>query len=241
MKLALLLTFAGLLSVGQASATILYDAHPCTPGVDCTVLGHGTSSGSSPGNGDFQTFFAAQLGFDTSSDMFSWTEFTNANGYYFGHVDDSDFGIHTAYLWNGSSMLCCTLDDPYAIADGNDHDLFIGEDLYFVSNAGQPLYPAFLAGPGGPDGLPPVSYALTPAALALIGDNWWSVQFLAIDNNDSILASWTGGWLQFDRGTISPNPDVPEPATALLLAPLLAGAIGWRRRRTRLAPGPAEA
>lgn len=236
MKLTVLLTLAAL-STGPAAAMILYDAFPCTPGIDCIFGSHGTSSGSGPANADFQNFFAAQLGFDTSSDVFTWSESSNANGYYFGHVDDHQFAIHTAYLWNGSTLLCCTLDDPYAITDGNDHNLFIGDDPYGVSNAGQFLYPAFLAMPGGPYGLPPADYALTPPAMALIGDNWWSVQFEAIDNGDRILARWDGptGWLVLVP-EFKACCSAPEPATALLLAPLLAGVVARRRRKAPLAP-----
>lgn len=217
------------LSFASASAGLVYNVKACTPGVDCTIGSHGTSSGSGPSNADFRTFFSTQLGVDLSSDTFTWSTASNANGYMFGHVDDTTFNIHTAYLWNGSSLQCCTLDEPYAITDGNDHNLFIGIDPAGVSNAGQPLSPAFLAGPGGPMGLAPVDYTLTAAALALIGDAWGSVQFQNIDNANVILASWDGptGWLLFTPETTVP---APEPAAALLLVPAL---LMMRRVRRR--------
>ena len=211
------------LGLAPASAGMGYDARACTPGFDCAIGSHGTSSGSGPSNADFRTFFTTNLGVDLSSDNFTWTMASNANGYVFGHVDDTTFNIHTAYLWNGSSLQCCTLDDPYAITDGNDHDIFIGTDLAAVSNAGQPLFPAFLAGPSGPDALAPIDYALTPAAEALIGDAWFSVVFQSIDDDNVILASWAGptGWLLFTPGTIISPAPAPEPAAALLLLPAL--------------------
>lgn len=216
-----------ILSLASASAGLVYNAKACTPGVDCTIGSHGTSSGTGPSNADFRTFFTTHLGVDLSSDNFTWTTASNANGYVFGHVDDTTFNIHTAYLWNGSSLQCCTLDDPYAIADGNDHNIFIGTDLYGVSNAGQPIFPAFLAVPGGPDALTPLDYALTPAAEALIGDAWFTVVFQSIDNSNTILASWAGptGWL-----LLTPDASVPEPAAALLLVPALMMMRRFRRR-----------
>jgi hypothetical protein len=213
------------LSVASASAGLVYNAKVCTPGVNCTIGSHGTSSGSGPSNADFRTFFSTQLGVDLSSDNFTWETKSNANGYFFGHVDDATFNIHTAYLWNGSSLQCCTLDEPYAITDGNDHNMFIGIDPAGVSNAGQPLSPAFLAGPGGPLGLAPLSYTLTPEALALIGDAWLSVAFQSIDNSNKILASWSGsGMLLFTPVA------TPEPAAALLLLPALLMMRRFRRR-----------
>jgi hypothetical protein len=212
------------LSVASASAGLVYNVKACTPGVACTIGSHGTSSGSGPSNTDFRTFFSTQLGVDLSSDTFTWSTASNANGYMFGHVDDATFNIHTAYLWNGSSLQCCILDDPYAITDGNDHNLFIGIDPADVSNAGQPLSPAFLAGPGGPMGLAPVSYTLTPEAAALIGDLWYTVAFQSIDNNNVILASWLGGTLLFTPVA------TPEPAAALLLLPALLMVGRFRRR-----------
>jgi hypothetical protein len=229
MKTLALCAFALMACAAPAAPVLVYDAAACVPGINCTIGGHGSSPGSGPANSDFQTFFSAQFGIDLSGDSFTWTTASNANGDAFGHVDDTDFGIHTAYLWNGSAVLCCTLDDPYAIADGNDHDHFIGEDLYGVSNSGQPLFPAFLAGPGGPEAMAPLDYALSPEATALIGDIWWSVRFVAIANDDTILATWGGptGWLIFTPGGAAPS--VPEPVSILLLVPALAA----MRRRLR--------
>jgi hypothetical protein len=212
------------LSLASASAGLVYNAKACTPGVDCTIGSHGTSSGSGPSAADFRTFFSTQFGVDLSSDTFTWETKTNANGYFFGRVDDTTYNIHTAYLWNGSSLQCCLLDEPYAITDGNDHNMFIGIDPADVSNDGQPISPAFLAGPGGPMGLAPVSYTLTPEATALIGDLWYTVVFQSIDNSNTILASWAGGALLFTPVA------TPEPAAALLLLPALLMMRRFRRR-----------
>jgi hypothetical protein len=212
------------LSLVPASAGLVYDARTCTPGADCTIGGHGTSSGAGPGNADFQTFFEALLGVDLSSETFTWNVKSNANGYLFGRVDDPGFSISTSYLWNGSSLLCCWLDDPYAITDGNDHNLFIGTDPNGISNLGQPISPAFLAEPGGPMGLAPLDYTLTPEAMALIGDLGYTVVFLSIDNSNVILASWAG------PGALLLTPvATPEPAAALLLLPALLMARRFRR------------
>lgn len=213
------------LSLAPASAGLVYNVRTCTPGVDCTIGSHGTSSGSGPTNADFQTFFEKLLGVDLSSETFTWNTKSNANGYIFGRVDGPDFSISTSYLWNGSSLLCCWLDDPYAITDGNDHNIFIGTDPNGISNFGQPLLPAFLAQPGGPMGLTPLDYSLTPEALTLIGDAGYTIVFQSIDNSDKILASWSGpGMLLFTPVA------TPEPAAALLLLPALLMMRRFRRR-----------
>jgi hypothetical protein len=211
------------LCLAPASAGLVFNARICTSDVDCTIGSHGTSSGAGPSNADFQTFFEALLGGDLSSDIFTWDKNSNANGYIFGRVDDAYFGIHTFYLWNGSKLLCCWLDEPYAITDGNDHNMFIGVDPNGISNAEQPIAPAFLAGPGGPMGLAPISYTLTPEAAALIGDLWYTVVFQSIDNNNVILATWARGTLLFTPGA------TPEPAAALLLLPALVMMRRFRR------------
>ncbi|GAA0534201.1 hypothetical protein FHS83_003029 [Rhizomicrobium palustre] len=227
MKTLLALSAAFMLGA-PASAALLYDAHSCTPGISCAVTSHGSSLGTGPSNADFQSFFAANLGFDTSADTFTWTASSNANGYFFGNVSDSQYAINTSYLWNSSGVICCTIDEPYAIADGNDHNLFIGSDIYGQSGQ-QYLWAEFIANPGGTFALTGIPLQLTPQAYSMLGADLISVQFLAIDNSDRILARWSQGWLEFDPASSS-NPGIPEPATALLALPLLL----LLRRRSKL-------
>lgn len=211
---------------------LYYDAVPCTPGMDCFIAPHGTSPGSAaPTNTAFQQFFGTELGMDLSGDTFTWSQATNGNGYWFGSVDDGAHSIHTSYLWLNDHFLCCTADAPYGIVDGNDHNFFIGNDPNGVSNAGQPLFPAFIAQPGGAFALPPLEYGLSPKTLKLLGGDMYSVRFVAIDDGDRILANWDGptGWLEFLPADFTP-PSVPEPATALLTVPALL--LFLRRRRS---------
>jgi len=220
-----------LLLPAQATPSLWYHARACTPGVDCDVSSHGTASGSpAPTNADFQQFFGAELGVDLSGDSFVWSTATNANGDRFGSVDDAANGIHTSYLWQNDHFVCCTIDEPYEIADGNDRGLFIGLDENGASNSGQPIFPAFLAEAGGPLALTPFDYGLTPDSLAFIGNDASSVRFLAIDDGDRILASWSRGWLEFD--VVEFNP-VPEPATAWLILPVALLLLSRATPRTR--------
>jgi hypothetical protein len=216
--------FATALSMLAAHADTVkfyYEAVPCTPGVDCFITPHGTSPASpAPTNVAFQQFFGTKLGMDLSGDTFSWSQSTNGNGYWFGTVGDGAHGIHTSYLWLGDHFLCCTIDAPYDIVDGNDHNFFIGIDANGVSNAGQPLFPAFIGVPGGTFALTPLDYSVTPDTLALLGGKIDSVRMVAIDDGDRILATWDGGtgWLEFLPAEFTPG--VPEPATIWLLAPV---------------------
>jgi hypothetical protein len=208
----------------------VYDIVECTLGISCNIGSHGSSLGMGPSNADFQAFYSANLGVDLSGDTFAWSQASNGNGDTFGHVDDTDYGIHTAYLWSGSSMLCCTIDDPYVIVDGNDFGLFIGNDISFTSNAGQPVYPGFLAGAGGPFALTPWDYGLTSEARDfLAANNYPPISFVAIDDNAVILAQWQSGWLKFVPLIVT-NPSVPEPAGVLLLLPALLLVRRFRRR-----------
>lgn len=223
MKFAI--AFVACLFAAPAGASMLYDVHSCTPGVNCAVGSHGTSPGVGPTNADFRMFFTTQLGVDLSSDNFTWTMGSNANGYVFGTVDDTDDNIHTSYLWNSGGLMCCTVDAPYSVVDGNDHDLFIGAGAW---NQSSPQWPwdAFIVSPGGPFALTAVPFDLTPHGMSVVGADLLSVQFTAIDNADRILAQWSQGWLEFDSVAAA----VPEPASLLLLAPAL---LALRRRRTR--------
>lgn len=223
MKTLFYTAFAAIFGVATQSAsalpyTMLYDAHACVLGVTCHVAGHGTASGPGPTNQDFFDFFSQYIFVSPADGNFSWETKSNKRGDWFGLVDGPD-GIHTSYVWHGGKVLCCLLDEPYTITDGNDHGLFIGEDIYGTSNSGQPFYPTFLAVQWGPYALAPVSYALTAHAWSVTGG--WA-DFVSIDDKDRILAiGGPTGWLEFDP--------VPEPATALILAPLLA--FAFRRRR----------
>ncbi len=178
------------------------------------------ASGPGPTNQDFINFFSLNLNTNLTGDTFIWGGSSNARGDWFGTVSDTMDGIHTSYVWNGGQVLCCLLDEPYTIVDGNDRGLFIGEDIYGVSSGGQPLYPTFLATLPGLFALTPVAYDLTPHAKSITVSG---AEFVSIDDNNRILAiGGPTGWLEFDP--------VPEPATALTLIPLLAGFFLYRRR-----------
>jgi len=229
------LVAAGLVSLpAHGVPSLFYHVRACTPGIDCDVAPHATAPGSpGPTNADFQQFYGTKLGVDLSGDTFAWSASTNANGYWFGSVNDTTDGIRTSYLWHTDRFVCCTIDEPYLIVDGNDSNLFIGTDMNGASNAGQPLYPAFIASPGGPTALPPFDYGLTLDSLKLVGNNMWSVRPVAIDDGERILASWNGptGWLEFDPVDFRP-PLLPEPATALLAVPFVLILLRFRRRTT---------
>lgn len=221
-----------LLEIHPASAYV-YDVHPCTPGIDCPDMTHSDSSPAPPPtNADFQNFYGAQLGFDLSGDSFTWTG-KAVNGYWFGLVDDTSFGIHSSYLWNGSTVLCCTMDEPYQIVDANYVGLFVGNDIYGYSNAGQPVYPGFLAGPGGPYALPPVEFALTAEGtdyLASLGNP--PIRFVAMGDAYDMLGQWDGGYLLFSANDDGgPLARAPEPVSALLLLPGLALLRRFKRRQ----------
>ncbi|HUO98011.1 MAG TPA: hypothetical protein VMU01_05050 [Rhizomicrobium sp.] len=227
------------LSAQPAAATLLYDAHFCTPGATCNVNGP-TSFPSSYSADDVRDFLQqafADYGWNVDLsgaqvDLSNVQE--NWNGDVFGRVDINDFGIHTYFAVHNGAVVCCLIDEPYEIVDVNDNGLFIGNDVYDVSNQGQPLYPGFLAMSGGSLALPPVPYVLTPNARQLI-DGY--TEFVAIDDKNRILAEqftvpdiYHGmkfeGWLELD-------PVVPEAPSALLVLPLLIS--GWLVRRRRIA------
>jgi len=228
--IAVIVTAVLVVVSAHAMPALTYHVRACTPGVDCYVSAHGTAPGSpGPANADFRRFYGALLGVDLSGDAFTWTTATNADGYWFGSVDDTADDIHTSYLWLTDHFLCCAIDAPYAIVDGNDRNFFLGIDGNGVSNANQPLSPAFLAQAGGPFALPPVPYGLLPASWNLIGSDAASVRFVAIDDGDRILATWDRGWLEFDPVAFDP---VPEPVTAWLILPLVLMLFARRRVRS---------
>lgn len=210
---AFVLSIVAVASASRASE-IVYNAYICTLGVDCNVGTHGTAP-SSPGptNADFRQFFNAHLGgYDYSDASFAWSTKTNALGEWFGAVSGPN-EVHTQYLWQGGDMICCTIDEPYTIADGNDFGLFVGYDVYNCSASGSPIPGAFLGEADGNTCLGAVPFALSEEAQAVL-DPYLAydpishpLRFVAIDNENRILATSGSTWF-----ALTP---VPEPASWL--------------------------
>jgi hypothetical protein len=214
-----------------AAAALLYDAHFCVRFVTCKVNDPTSFVPDSFSTGDVRGFLETHLGLDLSGAEMDLSNIRgNANGDVFGRVDIFEFGIHTQFAAHDGITVCCILDEPYEIVDENDNGLFVGYDPNGISNDGQPLYPAFLARVGGPDGLPPVPYLLTPNASELIHG---LTEFIAIDNENRILAQ------QFTPdgrlvASLELDPVIPEPPGALVMIPMLLA--GWFARRSRVTP-----
>ena len=224
MKTILAVSFALAVIALRPADAIVYDAYACTLGVDCFDISHSVPGTPGPTNADFQAFYGAQLGLDLSGDTFTWTSHTAPTGDWFGVGDDFSAGIHAAYLWHDGAIVCCTLDDPYEIIDGNILGVFVGSDVYGVSNAGQPLYPAFVATVGGPAGLVPIDYQLSEQAMAFLSpdNDFHPVTFVGVPDGYGILAHWDFGYFELGPAEGPPLAHAPEPASALLLLPVLA-------------------
>lgn len=231
MKSLLALSFAlGVMTLQPADARA-FDAYACILGIDCIDVSHTPGSSTGPANADFQDFYGTQLGRDLSGDAFTWTSTVTPIGDWFGKADDFNAGIHATYLWHDGAIICCTLDEPYTIIDGNLLGEFVGYDPNGISNAGQPLFPAFFAFAGGPTALAPMEYELSDEAMAFLSPDgaFHPVDFVGIQDGYGILAHWDFGYFNLVPAEGPPLASDPEPAGALILLPALV-LLGWRFR-----------
>lgn len=176
--------------------------------------------------------YLASYGFQTSDELVASITGTAANGTVYGYLDDWDYGLHTQFIFQNGQVSCCIIDEPFRIDGLNDNGWYVGYDgegeaylspyvdAYGVSNY-LPYLPTFDA----------ASQAfLFPENGASIPFDW---EFLAIDNNNTILAEN----LDTDRNYLFvPKALIPEPGSSSMVVTGLIALLLFRKRWSRTFP-----
>jgi hypothetical protein len=183
--------------------TIVACGGPAQPA--CTV--HGVTNGQPvPGltESDFQTFFTTQLGQPITAN-YSWVvRDVNSSGVAIGSVEGGPPArLHTSFVFDRGQVICCTVDDPFFLADINDNGFVVGQRPVQFPSSG------FVA-----DCCSGLLSGQVPLALTFTSRPPFFVSFSAIDSADDISAFGFGGQ-RYDLLA------APEPNSMTLLAGVL--------------------
>jgi hypothetical protein len=151
--------------------------------------------------------------------MFSWSIAGSApGGIVIGRVDGIS-GIHTGFVFRGGKIVCCTLDDPFALLDMNIKGVMAGTDEFGL--------PALFRLPSAtPTGQPALlAFQVLNRQFTLFGTH-----FLGVDNLNRVFGSTAAGQAFVLDPTV---PAVPEPGSIVLLATALLGVAVLCRRSWR--------
>jgi hypothetical protein len=225
------IVFLASLFSSTAHAELIYRIDPCSfqGGCQVTETQHGTGSSPGPTNADFVSFYSSIFpesitGPDPQFDWFITG--ISADGTVIGEVlggNDVVSAFDTQFVFEGGSITCCTIDEPYRFFDINNNDLIVGGSPDEGSSG--LLSPAFLAQGGCGGEACEIPFNLTPTAAAYFSSSYpfglpSDFAFVAIDNRNRILTS-TG--IQLDP--------LPEPLTLSIFGAGLIGASVIRSRR----------
>lgn len=225
--------FMASLSSRTAYAAPVYRIDPCSfqGGCQVTETQHGTGSSPGPTNADFVSFYSSTfpdsiIGPDPQFDGFITG--ISADGTVIGEVlggNDVISAFDTQFVFEGGSITCCIIDEPYRFFDINNNDLIVGGSPDEGSSG--LLSPAFLAQGGCEFSACEIPFNLTPSAAAYFAALYpfgrpSNFAFVAIDNRNRILTS-TG--IQLDP--------LPEPLTLSIFGAGLIGAFVMRRRKAK--------
>jgi hypothetical protein len=227
LRASLLALALSLLISGEARAGLIFTQTACG-GIGespCTVVqSRSPAINAAPlTQQSFNEFYAWDLFGQTAT--FSYTEVGSNADYAFGTVSNSvDPFFHTYYIIGRDGLVCCTIDEPWALLGVNAGGLLIGTDgLYpFISTVEMAAASGFFA--------PPLPFSVIGRAPYDLNADF----FLAIDDANNILAQSRETGEFYELRPVS-SPDllpVPSPASLpLLAAGLLSVLIIGKRNR----------
>lgn len=172
----------------------------------------------------FRTYYESE-GYHPTEDFSIEITGFNSSGVVYGRVLDGGIAaFDTQFIFYRGGVSCCIIDFPFVINDLNDNGYFVGmnaDGFGYVTLGIVPDAAAIYSVP-----------TFDPTSQAIL-DSFsfpWSWDFLAIDNNNTILAEYYD-----QRYLFVPKALIPEPGSSMVITGLIVLFL-FRKRRSRTFP-----